>query len=445
MNRLSWFAIVIVVLFSAVTFCPAGATFAGPSLDVADGSPVAVAYPQINPGKDDSVNFTVTPSTGWSQAEGTPPGISAEWVHVSPGDSQTTILGVTSSVPGGQWEPDNNGGGYFVYDGGCPVSAFQLFVSTTSSQIGNHSITASGDKIVLSDNETGAGTSDTEYFDVQNFAVDIKGPPNIVFDNAPPTVDDNGISMPPPDVDSTYTAIAFGGSGDYRWSWTIPDAASYESGSYNTSDPIVVYGTSGFSPIPGTDGYGTVTQRTGIVFCTATDQSDGAINPDAGKLSVQLLLEYVTDWTSETDGPSASPTSFSGMNIQVEAPAGQGTTVNVTAGTSTSADVEVSVSGDIPGTDLGIDISNSISQETETAADVPVACPANADETYWIPGLVPMVYTVKGTGYQYGPTGTMGTDGLTEIKVAPPLADAKNNSGGFAVTPVTVPVTPVQP
>ena len=227
----------------------------------------------------------------------------------------------------------------------------------------------------------------------------------------------------------------------------IPTAADYESGSYGTSNPIVVYGSSGFSPIPGTDGYGTVAKRTGIIFCTATDQSDGSVtNPDAGKLSVQLLLEYVTDWTGETDGPSTSPPAFSAMNVQVAAPANQGVTVNVTAGTSASVDIGVTVSGDIPGTDLGLEVSSTISSETESAADVPVACPPNAAETYWMPGLVPMVYTVTGTGYQYGPMGTTGSDSLTEIKVAPPLADAQNAStGGLAVEPITVPVSPVQP
>lgn len=166
---------------------------------------------------------------------------------------------------------------------------------------------------------------------------------------------------------------------------------------------------------------------------------------DTGSMSVELQDEYVKDWTSETDGPTGGvPTQ---VGPQTSGLAGQAPpspiTVSVTQGVSVT--VGISVTGGVPGTDFGIDASTSVGTDTADGGSVAVACPAKPSLTMWTGCLVPMVLTVTGCGYQYGPEGVVSTDNLTETRPTSPYADAVSNLSAFAKPPPTTPVMPVSP
>jgi hypothetical protein len=318
-----------------------------------------------------------------------------------------------------------------------PASTFEVDITVQASQnasIGEHPVTLTGLSIQTSKGD-GYGNSDTEDFDVEVLAVDITGPPYVITDNGPGTTyGDPPVYIPPPNVDSTYTAYATGGSGNYTWDWSVSDNIEFEIGSYSTSNPIDVFGVGPVGP--------------GTVTCAATDTTTGSTH--YGNRHPFVHDEYVKDWNSETDGPAwDNPPSY-GANLvgdQQAALAGQGTTVTVNAGSTTEFSAGISVGGDISGADLGLDVG--MSQASESGSSSPVPCPANPAQTYWEGVQVPMVYTVTGTGYRYGPSGIVDQEQINEVKKASPLADAEEtsgaNTGSLAITPTAEIVTPVSP
>ncbi|MGC8553495.1 MAG: hypothetical protein ACP5O7_11605, partial [Phycisphaerae bacterium] len=205
-----------------------------------------------------------------------------------------------------------------------------------------------------------------------------------------------------------------------------------ESGWYSTSNPVDVYGVGPTGP--------------SSMACSAYDEGSGT--SQSGSLPVTVQNEYVKAWTSETDGPAGSAPTYSATLIppQAYAAAGQGITVTVTAGSSVDVEVGVSVSGDIPGTDFGLEVGMSTATESIGTSSVNVTCPASPSATLWEASLVPMIFTVEGTGYEYDPNGVNNQEPITEIKQADPLADAENMSNQtFAFTPPSINVTPVTP
>ncbi len=283
----------------------------------------------------------------------------------------------------------------------------------------------------------GSGQGDTEDFDVEKLAVNVQGPPYVIVDNAPTTVTQlpNGGSVVnyPPNVDSEYNAIAIGGSGNYSWAWTPGAGISYESGWYSTSNPVDVYGIGPTGP--------------SSMACSAYDEGSGT--SQGGSLPVTVQDEYVTKWTSETDGPAQPDYQYTLVGPQTSGAANQvppGSPITVSVTQSVGVDVGVTLSGDIPGTDFGLDIGTSVSTEVGAGGSVNVPLPAEPAVANWDGCLVGMVYTVDGTGFEYGPEGVVSTDTLTEVKKADPYADAFDSNGGiFALYPPTTPVNPVQP
>jgi hypothetical protein len=127
-------------------------------------------------------------------------------------------------------------------------------------------------------------------------------------------------------------------------------------------------------------------------------------------------------------------------------------TAAVVSGADQSTTVEVggSVSGGIPESDFGLDLSYSQATETGSSSSTVISCPATplGDATrYWIGCLVPMVYTLKGTGKQLGPYGIVATDTVTKVKAAPPEYNAEcvTTRNNLALPDPIVPVAPVQP
>lgn len=274
----------------------------------------------------------------------------------------------------------------------------------------------------------GYGNKDTEDFEVEKLAVDISGPPYVIIDNGPGTLVGypNPVYVPPPNVDSTYTAYATGGSGNYTWSWSLSDNIQFD-GSYSTDNPVDVYGVAPAGP--------------GDISCEATDTTTGSTQ--YGNRHPFVHDEYDTIWDNETDGPSGLPTV---VGEQAYAPAGSGTIVTVTAGSSVAVEVGGSVSGDIPETDFGLDLSYTQTFETDSSSSVEVDCPANTQATYWEGCLVPMVFTLYGTGEKWGPNGVVDSDNITKVKAASPEANAEDETGGGLAQPdPTLPVNPVQP
>ena len=119
-----------------------------------------------------------------------------------------------------------------------PTSTFTTSIVVRASQnaaTGPHPVTLAGTSIDTSDG-SGSGNSATEDFQVEKLAVDISGPPYVIIDNAPAT-SILGIHFPPPHVDSTYTEYATGGSGNYKWNWSVSSNIAFESvtGRFKTS------------------------------------------------------------------------------------------------------------------------------------------------------------------------------------------------------------------
>lgn len=274
----------------------------------------------------------------------------------------------------------------------------------------------------------GYGNSDTEDFEVEKLAVDILGPPYVIIDNGPGTlVGYPPIYVPPPNVDSAYTAYATGGSGNYTWNWSLSDNIQFD-GSYSTDNPVDVYGVDPAGP--------------GDISCEATDTTTGSAQ--YGNRHPFVHDEYDTVWDSETDGPSGGAPALVGP--QVQALAGQGASVTVMAGSSVAVEIGGSISGSIPESDFGLDLSVTQTTETNTGASTEINCPANPQLTLWNGALVPMVLTLYGTGEQWGPNGVVNTDKITKWKVAPPFADAWDWNGGMLLSPApTVDINPVQP
>ncbi len=296
---------------------------------------------------------------------------------------------------------------------------------------------------ITTDEGSGTGQADTEDFDVEQLAVNVAGPPYVIVDNAPVTVTQlpggGSVVNYPPNVDSEYNATAIGGSGNYSWTWTPGTGIAFESGSYDTSNPVDVYGVGPTGP--------------SSMACSAYDNDSGT--SQGGALPVTVQNEYVTVWTSETDGPAAptqsgtSPYAIKLVGPQTSGNANQippGSPITVSVTQSVSVDVGVTLSGDIPGTDFGLDIETSVGTEVGAGGSVNVPLPAEPVVANWDGCLVGMVYTVSGTGLKYGPDGVVGTDALTEVKKADPYADAVDTNGEIlALYPPTTPVNPVQP
>lgn len=418
---------------------PGQASAKNPTLTIAVGNPEFSAD-QINPGQSTTANFQVTPFAGTADPEGKTPKINSESFQVTV-DNQTTIGAISVSAPGAvvNLETSTPTSVSFDITGTVPTATFTTSIVVQSSQnaaTGPHPVTLAGISIDTSDGD-GSGNSATEDFQIEKFAVDISGPPYVIIDNNPMDIQlpyyPNG--LPP---DSTYTARATGGSGNYTWNWSVSSNILLDNGqggtiSHPTDNPISVFGVGPVGP--------------GTITCAATDTVTGSTQN--GYRHPDVHDEYVTDWTSEWLEPSDQnpPYGGTGAGDWYQSAPKEPYTITVGSSASVTWTYGGSVSGPIPIADFGLGASFDASYSTESGSgsEGPITCPAQPFATDWQAYLVPMVEEIDGTGYQWGPSGVVNTDALTQKRADSCLADAWSSSGLFAVIPVRVAVSPVAP
>lgn len=399
---------VLVLLVVATVTAPARA---GSNISVVS-NPVQGNPYEVNEYQDSTLTYNLTYSVG-PNSEGVTPSVNS--------------ITVTFTV--------NNGG--TIKESGSSTwtetltqnlySPMGLSCEASGPSDGFYSVTCKA-TLNLSDGTSFSSNTASDTFLVAQMTVNVSGPPYVIIDNGPgSTYGKPPYYNPPPNVDSTYTVYATGGSGHYTWNWSVSSNIAFDE-SYPTDNPVNVYGEVPTGP--------------GTISCTATDTNTGS--KQTGHRHPDVHDEYVTVWNSETDGPSGGAPALVGP--QVQALAGKGATVTVEAGSSVSVEIGGSISGGIPETDFGLDLSVSQTTETDTGASTNIDCPPNAQLTLWNGALVPMVLTLYGTGQQWGPVGIVNTDAITKWKAAPPFADAWDyNSSELSSPAPTVSINPVQP
>jgi hypothetical protein len=157
--------------------------------------------------------------------------------------------------------------------------------------------------------------------------------------------------------------------------------------------------------------------------------------------------EYDTIWLSATDGPAKPLYQITLVGPQASAQPNQVLNpMTVSIDSSVSVEIGVSLTGDIPGTDLGLEVGMSTTNETGTSGSFPVDLPKESEATNWEGCIVGAVITYYGDGEKWGPSGEIATDNITEYNTAQPFADAEDMTNGtLAYDPLTTPYSPVTP
>ncbi len=400
-GQLKWLAFLALVL-AAMAILPRPAAAMDATLNVADGNPNFTAD-QINPGQSTTAEFVATPYAGSPNGQGHPaPTIRSESFSVTV-DKYTTI-GEISGLPEGavvkHSRPitDPSSGDTtetFSISGKVPSSVFNISIGLTCSKSTptgtSHPVTLKPVSIATKQAAGTCGRAATENYKVEQFAVNVQGPPYVIVDN--------GDSRPY----SQYTVTTSGEPGPFSYQWTKGASVDLESGESNTSSSghVDVYG----DPNAGGDAAslpGLASQVTCLV------RAGNGVS-QTGVCHVYVIDELV-DVVNTRKVQQAGQPLVAGSMLTCTVPGqmvtlGHGTTFSVfyTAGLEISGSAEVD---DFVKAAIGANFSTT--RTWSSPSNVSIGTPGIVNQSYQL-RVAPVEEVQAGTALTFAPTGITGT------------------------------------